>query len=1846
MGKTSTLLTRVVALVALIFSASLAHAENQAWVGYDASSQTLTFHYDENKEQATGITTYNLPEKGSPSWLTYAQQIKTVVIDSAFDEVRPTSCAQWFFNMTNLSEIQGLKYLHTDAATTLAQMFWGCRSLASVDLSGFNTQCVTTMSGMFQNCSSLTQIDVSGFDTKNVTDMSSMFFGCSALTGLDLSHFDVTAVTTMNSMFSGCAALAEINLSSFKKVYATDMEMMFQGCSALTSLDMSRFSALAPQTLSCMFQNCTKLETLDLSRFRAANVTSVARMFNDCKSLSEIAVSQYFTLPTECDGTYMFSGCVKLKGYNEDEDGIEKAKYISDGGYFTERNVIKPWVEWNDTVGTLTFYYGDYVEQSSDYSLTRFDLPTDGKPKWSQYADKILKASFDSSFVDARPTSCSFWFVDCKKMTEIEGLENLNTSEVTSMYEMFYNCERLASLDLSHFNTANVTNMKGMFWSCECLKELDLSSFNTEKVTNMYEMFFYCRSLKSLDISHFNTANVTNMKGMFWSCECLKELDLSSFNTEKVTNMYEMFFYCRSLKSLDISHFNTANVTNMKGMFWSCECLKELDLSSFNTEKVTDMLQMFYNCEQLETLDLKNFNTANVTDMTNMFGDCCALTSLDLSSFNTSNVTDMSAMFESCNVLTSLDLSSFNTSNVTDMSEMFRYCEALTSLNLSSFNTSKVRTFKDMFEYSGALKYIYVSDDFVIPEYTYGSDMFYRCTSLPNFDSNNVDEEMANYKTGYFRLFEPWVAYNAETKTLSFHCDGKRMTTETTATYAIPTTSVKDPAWLEYKTDIETVVIDSSFVYAHLVDCQSWFREMTNLKNIQGLEYLNTSEVTNMSNMFYHCSSLTDLDIEYLQTANVTDMSRMFSYCSQLAVIDVSSFETEKVTDMSSMFYGCSAVKSIYACNSFVVPTTCTGTNMFYGCAGLEGYSDSKVDTTYAKYTTLGGYFTHISEEPEAWVLFDEATGTLSFRYDKKRLVAQTTNKYLLTDVDENTVDIEDSSMVAPAWHTHAKDVLRVEFAKRFSDVRPTTCSFWFHGMNRLKSIKGMEYLNTSETTAMAWMFVGCDSLSEISRTLTNLSTAKVTNMKGMFAECQLLTDLDLTSFNTENVTTMADMFNGCLSLKSVDVSRFNTAKVTDMSNMFFNCNALETLNLSSFNTSNVANTSGMFGYCSSLTTLDLSNFNMAKDTTMSRMFRSCSALTELDLSSLKTTAVKDMSNMFTGCSSLTTLDLSSFVPSSAETTRGMFGQCDKLNIIYVSDRFVIPESCEDTNMFVGCGALPNFDSKQVGKQKAIYTTLGGYLTASAVQPWAEYDATQRMLTFYNNNMKKASFCKAYDLNEGNNPPGWYDKRYEVVRVVFDDSFAEARPTSCASWFENMNGGLTSIDGLENLNTSCVTTMYRMFYSIGLNSIDLSHLNTSNVTNMEEMFMWSNKLITLDLTSFNTSNVTTMRQMFASCYALTSIDLSSFNTSKVTDMYHMFDYCKALLSLDLTSFDTKNVTDMSQMFGTCCKLHTLDLSSFNTASLQQCPYMFEKGSFSDETNLSTIYASDLFQIPNGCNAYAMFNGCDSLPGFVRDSVGKEKAMDTSKGGYFTLRRLFYVGNTHYPVDGTEAICYKDVPFTDGEAYSSRFDFSFDAENTASYTRKVSNHWATLCLPFAFNADDSEDKFYAVSQYDEDKISVSRLTGDIDAGTPVLVYTNGNTISISAKGAAAVANPVENDVLVGAFAQTEVENDDYIIANDHFWNVAWLKEQKGAEHVYVAPYRAYLKLAFSESSKPNSISIAEGETTGVQSIDVADTSDNIFDGAELYDIQGRRLSAPTRGIVIVRKNGVSRKVVVK
>ena len=276
-------------------------------------------------------------------------------------------------------------------------------------------------------------------------------------------------------------------------------------------------------------------------------------------------------------------------------------------------------------------------------------------------------------------------FIRLRGLTDIENLENVDTSEATTMYAWFYQCISLKHVDLSHFNTSNVKNMNSMFEACTNLEELDLSKFDTSQVTDMSYMFAGCESLKELDLKNFNTSQVTDMSFMFAECKGLEKLNVTSFDTSKVKNMEYMFNCCASLPTVDVHNFNTSNVTNMAAMF----CMYYFHISGTG--------QVFGWDSKLTSLDLSNFDTSNVTDMGGMFFKCTKLKELNISSFDTSKVTTMNSMFDSCNKLTELDLHNFNTSNVTDMNDMFRDTNSLISLNVSSFDTSNVTNMGEMF---------------------------------------------------------------------------------------------------------------------------------------------------------------------------------------------------------------------------------------------------------------------------------------------------------------------------------------------------------------------------------------------------------------------------------------------------------------------------------------------------------------------------------------------------------------------------------------------------------------------------------------------------------------------------------------------------------------------------------------------------------------------------------------------------------------------------------------------------------------------------------------------------------------------------------------------------------------------------------------------------------------------------------------------------------------------------------------------------------------------------------------------------------------------------------------------
>lgn len=375
------------------------------------------------------------------------------------------------------------------------------------------------------------------------------------------------------------------------------MYLMFYKCTNLESIDLSSFDTENLQKMANMFNSCTKLETLDLSSFATPNMTSMLSAFQYCKNLKTIYVTSAFTTDKGTDGRTAFAGCVNLPNYNPDKTGVEMA-HTGAGGYLTAATAS--WVRWDASTGTLSFHRSA-TKPAGDNIL---DLGYGNYPNWDTHAAEIKKVVFKAGFRDETHTTCANWFNGCTNLTSIEGIENLNTSNVKYMNEMFGQCSNLETLDLSHFNTENVGNMSNMFNGCTKLHDLNISSFNTENVTNMYGMFYGCSSLDSLDLSHFNTRYVRNdqMNYMFNGCSSLSYLNVSNFTTDKPGMQLDGLFQgCSSLQTLDLSSFDISGAGSVNYLFDGCSALQTIYVSDlFKIKYGVKSSNMFRDCHLLK----------------------------------------------------------------------------------------------------------------------------------------------------------------------------------------------------------------------------------------------------------------------------------------------------------------------------------------------------------------------------------------------------------------------------------------------------------------------------------------------------------------------------------------------------------------------------------------------------------------------------------------------------------------------------------------------------------------------------------------------------------------------------------------------------------------------------------------------------------------------------------------------------------------------------------------------------------------------------------------------------------------------------------------------------------------------------------------------------------------------------------------------------------------------------------------------------------------------------------------------------------------------------------------------
>ena len=835
--------------------------------------------------------------------------------------------------------------------------------------------------------------------------------------------------------------------------------------------------------------------------------TLIQEVSNDTKLQDVNCASYDFT----CEGSTPY------KYFKWEITGIRNKDYIQVGEFELKLNTgYQIYAEFDEGTGTLTFKYGPSTSKPEG----AYDLNVGpNTPKWLAQKEKIKTVVFDASFANIRPTSCHRWFYECRNLTEIKGIENLNTENVTYMNYMFYDCSALASLNVSKFNTAEVKDMDFMFYNCSTLTSLNLSNFNNAKVTTMISMFDGCTKLESLDLSNFNTAEVTNMGCMFYNCSALTSLNLSNFNTAKVTNMSAMFYNCSALTTIYASDkFVTGQLSFSTDMFSGCKNLIGAigyDETNTNNKDYANLVDGYFSPEGgfhayaefdegTGTLTFRRGVSMptgayelneGINDPGWLAQNKKIKTVVFDASFANARPTSCFYWFCLCSNLTTIEgIEYLNTEKVTNMNSMFDRCSALTSLDLTNFNTAKVTDMNYMFIGCSALTTIFVSDKFVTSQVTKSVDMFSGCNKLIGAikyaENTTNNKDYANYETGYFTPkggFPGYAKFDEGTGTLTFTSGPSKPE----GAYDLNEGSYYPGWWPSQRRKIKTVVFDASFANARPTSCYCWFSGCNNLTEIKGIEYLNTENVTNMGFMFNSCKVLTSLNLSNFNTEKVTDMQGMFGECSDLTSLNITSFNTEKVTNMRQMFYNCSDLTSLNLSN-FNTEKVMYMSNMFYNCNKLTSLDLTSFNT--AEVTKMDNMFKSCTD---------------------------------LTSLD----------------------------LSNFNTAKVTDMNYMFYNCNALTSLDITSF-NTAEVTDMSNMFRLCNKLTSLD--LTNFNTAKVEDMSYMFKSCYALTWLDLTSFNTAEVTNMTQMFYNSPALTTIYASdNFVTSKDTKSVNMFQGCNEL-----------------------------------------------------------------------------------------------------------------------------------------------------------------------------------------------------------------------------------------------------------------------------------------------------------------------------------------------------------------------------------------------------------------------------------------------------------------------------------------------------------------------------------------------------------------------------------------------------------------------------------------------------------------------------------------------------------------
>ena len=917
---------------------------------------------------------------------------------------------------------------------------------------------------------------------------------------------------------------------------------------------------------------------------------------------------------------------------------------------------------------------------------------------WHAFAEPDLRQNEGDWSGDPLPME-----VPQRGTKQIVGIQDWDVSKVTSTMDMFYNANRLTSLNLGSWNTKSLKTPNGMFHGCSALTTLDVSGWNTSNVTTLQSIFSHCRGLTALNVAGWDVQKVTDMSFAFSDCGA-PVLDLHTWKTNSLTTL-EKAFAGAGANTINVTGWNTSKVITMDSAFENTASLGSLDLSTWDTSGVgrgtesdgtvfgTGAFNNMFFRSGAKSINVSGFDFSSLYGpkgnwnggLYKMFGECKSLTEIVGAETwtNTGKIVELNSTFIDCEKLVTLNVSKWDTSGVTAMSNAFNGCKSLAELDVSKWDVSSCEGYINTFKDCESVKVLDISKwDMTKATPSASQNMFNGCKSL----------ESLTFPTSVNWLATRMAANCPKLTTIEFLSTDASISQRPTAGASLGAFYVAPDAGVTVP--VTTFIITHGSGMAQLKDASIY--NLADDNRCLPLDLPVQSE------------TLTYTGSEQSPTWKNYDSSKM-TVSGTTTAVNADTY-TAKFTPKTGYAWedGTTGAKSVTwkigkaAGSLFVTPTEMTiALNDTTGTITVTRAGDGAITATSDKTSVatveVNGNKITVTKKGAgtANITVKVAEGTNHKAPAGKTVVVTckttpelnakntwytgSTAKSAITEIElkdsytatGNEIESWDASaaqnktvMAYVVEGTNGKKLILAgnRSGKIVANADSTSA---FNGFTALTAFTGLDKLDTSNVANMQTMFNGLENIQTLD--LSSFNTAKVTNFRGIFGGDKKLTTLNLTGwdtsaakdmgemfyrcnalttisglskFNTAHATDMSGMFQGCTAMTALDLSNFNTANVKTMGMMFYQCSNLETVKLTSFDTSNVTNLYAMFQYCSKLKTVDLSSFNTAKVTTMRSMFGSCKAVESLDLSSFDTSAVTNMSAAFDGCQTLQTVTL------------------------------------------------------------------------------------------------------------------------------------------------------------------------------------------------------------------------------------------------------------------------------------------------------------------------------------------------------------------------------------------------------------------------------------------------------------------------------------------------------------------------------------------------------------------------------------------------------------------------------